>query len=354
MHFLGNIPFIEAAGGPFIAVPSSAVPLWEGIDHPRNGRVIEVSWQWDPSGPATDYDRACCASNELLSTITMGSDFALVFRAMTNAIGWVPFRDATIGGIFVTQLSVDDESRCEEEIYRLMTVDFGPAVARWDLHDAGACLFHAAEAGASVGDGDVLALDLPAGRYEVQVQHYDEREVAEMVLYKLVIAGTAHRMPLVKNDTMAAAAAVTRFFDAAVRFSLEDWTRVHARYFAAKDDYWKSTCALGGVGTSALVHDDKTLTSEEREARYTLRAELSARIDPLLAGLPERRDMDGSSVHFRPPLRGIVTNTFQILWCRDQVMERRDRLLAARQYLTLYDELIDFPDMPVAPPAEAS
>ena len=130
MNAVGSIPFIDADGGPFIAVPSRAVALWEGIDQPRDGRVIEVSWQYDRSGPATDYDRAC-ASNELLSSISVGGETALVFLAMTESIGWVPFRDGTIGGIIVTDLAVDDEARCEQEIYRLMTVDFGPAIATW-------------------------------------------------------------------------------------------------------------------------------------------------------------------------------------------------------------------------------
>jgi hypothetical protein len=343
MNPLGSIPFIEADGGPFIAVPSRVIPLWEGIDHPRDGRVIEVAWQCDPSGPATDYDRAC-ASNELLSAIPVGSKRALVFQAMTESIGWAPFRGADIGGIFVTQLSVDDQAKCEEEIYRLMTVDFGPAIASWELREAGGCLFHAAQTGARL-DADVLALDLPAGRFEIQVLHYDVRAIAEMVLYKLVVAGTSHPMALAKNDTAAAAASVTRFFDAAAGFSLENWMRIHARYAAAKDEYWESTCALGGIGTSAVVRDDQTLTREERDARYALRAALSPRIDHVLADLPDRVEVNGNAELFRRQLRGIVTNTFQILWCRDQVMERPDRLAAAHQYLTLYAGMIDFPEL---------
>jgi hypothetical protein len=343
MNNLGSIPFVEADGGPFIAVPSSAIAAWEGIDHPRDGRVIDVAWQYDPSGPATDYDRAC-ASTDLLSLITVGTEQALVFLAMTESIGWVPFRHGSVGGVFVTQLSVDDDERCESEIHRLMEVDFGPAIADWELRAPGARLFHAAETGASI-TGDVLELDLPAGRYEVQVLHYDERATAEMLLHKLVVAGTSRPMSLAKNDTATAVASLTRFLDAAAHFSLDDWTLIHSRHLAAKDDYWRSTCALGGVGTSAVVHDEKTLTREEHDARYARRATLRARIEPLLAGLPEHRDIDGSCVHFRPQLRGILSNTFQILWCRDQVMERPDRLAAARQYLTLYDGLIAFPEV---------
>ena len=343
MNPLGSIPFVEADGGPFIAVPSSVVPLWEGIDHPRDGRVIEVSWQYDRSGPATDYDRAC-GSHESLGDIPVGTERALVFKPESNSIGWTPLRGATIGGIFVIPLSVDDDSRCEEEIHRLTTVDFGPAIARWELRDAGACLFHAAQTGANL-DADVLTLDLPAGRYELQVLHYDVRAVAQMVLYKLVVAGTSLPTLLAKNDTATAAALVARFFDAAAGFSLEDWKRIHARYADAKDAYWESTGALGGIGTAAVVRDDQTLTREERDARYALRATLRARIGQVLANLPDRMEMNGTVAMFRPQLRGIVTNTFQILWCRDQVMERAERLAAAQQYLTLYAGLIDFPEL---------
>lgn len=339
----GSIPFIDGDGGPFIAVPSSAVALWEGIDHPRDGRVIEVSWQYDRSGPATDYDRAC-ASNEPLGTIPVGSERALVFQTESNAIGWVPLSDMTIGGMFVTQLSVDDRSRCEEEIHRLMTVDFGPAIESWELREAGACLFHAAQTGVRL-DADVLALDLPAGRYEIQVMHYDVRAVAEMVLYKLVVAGTSHPMTLAKNDTGAAAASVARFLDAAAGLSLDDWMRIHVRATAAKDDYWESTLELGGIGTAAVVRDEQTLTREERDARYALRAALGARIGSVLSELPDRMDVNGRVTVFRPHLRAIVTHTFQILWCRDQVMERAERLAAARQYLTLFAGLIDFPEL---------
>lgn len=69
----------SGADGPSVVMPVEVVPLWEGIEPPSNGRVVEAEFRWDDKAAACDYDRACDASDHACGELfSFGSSAAYV------------------------------------------------------------------------------------------------------------------------------------------------------------------------------------------------------------------------------------------------------------------------------------
>ncbi len=71
-------------GGPLLIAPRRALAAWEGGEPPSAGRTITVEWQYDPTGPATDYDRAC-AIGQPAGVIEIGGSWGIVVTAEGSA-----------------------------------------------------------------------------------------------------------------------------------------------------------------------------------------------------------------------------------------------------------------------------
>jgi hypothetical protein len=99
-----DLPFIcsESSGVPIILCPAEIVEYWEGINEPRNGRVINAKFNLNgPNGVNVDYDRACDAANDYINIIQIGPNQALVFGEEIPSIYWIA-SDNFVGGHFVT------------------------------------------------------------------------------------------------------------------------------------------------------------------------------------------------------------------------------------------------------------
>jgi hypothetical protein len=69
--------WVQTFGGPHIVLPSLLSNSWEGSNVPANGRIVEANFRYNPTGPATDYDRACDIKN-WSGIITVGNGSAIV------------------------------------------------------------------------------------------------------------------------------------------------------------------------------------------------------------------------------------------------------------------------------------
>ena len=74
-------------GGPLLVAPMTGLDAWEGADPPSGGRVITVTEQLDPDGPATDYDRACDVMLPA-GVVSIGQTWGAVISAEVSA-GWL-------------------------------------------------------------------------------------------------------------------------------------------------------------------------------------------------------------------------------------------------------------------------
>jgi hypothetical protein len=54
---------------------------WEGVSEPSHGRVVRARHRFDPTGPATDYDRACDVTG-WLGVISVGRGRGVVLADM--------------------------------------------------------------------------------------------------------------------------------------------------------------------------------------------------------------------------------------------------------------------------------
>jgi hypothetical protein len=54
-----RLNWIGTTGGPHLVVPEKHAIHWEGVAVPSHGRVVQAKFRYDPTEPATDYDRAC-------------------------------------------------------------------------------------------------------------------------------------------------------------------------------------------------------------------------------------------------------------------------------------------------------
>ena len=72
-----RLHWFDTAGGPHLILPAKYAGDWEGNAPPSGGRVVEATFQCDPKGPATDYDRAGSVSDPI-ETISVGRGQALV------------------------------------------------------------------------------------------------------------------------------------------------------------------------------------------------------------------------------------------------------------------------------------
>ena len=73
---MSGVPWVSWQG-PHMLLPASALPSWEGGNPPTHGRIVHAKTHCDPTGPVTDYDRACDVEG-LVGVIPVGPHHAIV------------------------------------------------------------------------------------------------------------------------------------------------------------------------------------------------------------------------------------------------------------------------------------
>ena len=175
---------VESLGGPLIVVPISALAAWEGADPPTHGRKIEVSKQFDPSKPATDYDRAC-AIGQGPGVLSIGEVEALVLSSEVRNAVWLPRDKRGRGNVFLSQLTMDDEDQFQKSVVQMVDRELPPSRTVWRVQERTVRLFDSAMPGTDI----VTAwedIELQVGEYEVRTTVVNMRGVAEVFLHQLV------------------------------------------------------------------------------------------------------------------------------------------------------------------------
>jgi hypothetical protein len=86
-----RLAWVGTTGGPHLVVPEKHAAHWEGVAEPSHGRVVRARHRWDPSGPATDYDRACDVPG-LLGVVRVGRGRGVVLADHPGAAAYYPWR----------------------------------------------------------------------------------------------------------------------------------------------------------------------------------------------------------------------------------------------------------------------
>jgi len=115
--------WVNTTGGPHLVVPEKHAAHWEGVAEPSHGRVVQATFRYDPTGPATDYDRACDVAGWLgvvrvgrgrgvvlsgdLTTAAYhewgGRHFILRWRFAPSEVALLEQFRATVGGLALEQ-----------------------------------------------------------------------------------------------------------------------------------------------------------------------------------------------------------------------------------------------------------
>ncbi len=172
-------------GGPLLIAPRRALGAWEGGDPPSAGRTITVEWQYEPTGPATDYDRAC-AIGQPVGVIEIGESWGVVVTSEGSA-AWLSV------GILATVLVQEDsaEETLLELLHALPEKAWKVVAPSAVIDGDGLLLLHAASTLKDVqvrapSDteqaciGDAIVSPVPAGRYRIEYASRSTSDVSEV------------------------------------------------------------------------------------------------------------------------------------------------------------------------------
>ena len=172
-------------GGPLLVAPLRTLDAWEGGDPPSAGRTITVEWQYDPTRPATDYDRACAISQPV-GVIEIADARGVVVTAEGSA-GWLDI------GILATVMVQEDSA--EEILLKLLQAvpeaAWKPVAPSAIIGGDGLLLLHAASTLEDVeirapSDseqaciGDAILSPVSAGRYRIEYASRSTSDVSEV------------------------------------------------------------------------------------------------------------------------------------------------------------------------------
>ena len=158
--------WIESAGGPLVLVPERSLAAWKGADGPS------------PTG--THYERAC-AIEDFVGLVPLETGAGVVLGDEPLRTAWRP---TTAGGLLVRCIAAPSERDVEAA---LETLPEGlPWESMLDFHHPGGALllFDAAFAGSELPD-DHLRLDLPAGRWTLDLSAYHPSDDVALMLHRL-------------------------------------------------------------------------------------------------------------------------------------------------------------------------
>jgi Immunity protein 21 len=182
------LQWINSNGGPLLLLPSSLLGVWEGADEPEPYRGVEARSRWNPGGPATDYDRACDAT-ELVGTVQVGVGEGLVLADEPLATTWWPAPEIG-GGILVRWEYADSDAAAGRWIAAIPgSLPWEPS-ARFGFAEGPLVLFDSAEAGADPS-GPRLEIALAGGGYDVHTIRWRPDVTTSLLLHRLKLRAAA-------------------------------------------------------------------------------------------------------------------------------------------------------------------
>ena len=153
-------------------LPIRLLPHWSGSLPPRDGRVIEATFRWQPGQPATDYDRACDV-NGSAGLLIVGDGLAIVLGNEGPGT-WQPLET---GGLLLAQLYTTETGDLPEELPKL------PDDLSWGLVGVFATdgsplrVFDSTEAGDQDPVFPSIPVQLAAGNYAVESTRLDDPQM---------------------------------------------------------------------------------------------------------------------------------------------------------------------------------
>jgi hypothetical protein len=184
-----NLPFVcaENSSVPILLCPVEIAEYWEGINEPSNGRIIEADFYLNsPNGPHIDYDRACDAANEYVSTIQIGPGEALIFGEEIPTMYWVA-SDTFTGGYALTWLFLPAKEERENLSYRELVESlpysfFSDTKQTVTCSDKGFLLFPSTHALVDNDYFESVEINCPAGVYGASLGFYETPDTSIRII----------------------------------------------------------------------------------------------------------------------------------------------------------------------------
>jgi hypothetical protein len=168
----------ESSGVPILLCPAEIAEYWEGINDPSNGRIVEAKFHLNgPYGAHIDYDRACDAANEYVSTIRIGSGEAFVFGEEIPTMYWI-HSDTFVGGYALTWLFLPEKRNHEnlsyQELVKTLPDDFFSDTKQTvTCSGKGFLLFPSTHAPIDGDYFEYVKINCPAGTYGASLGFYE-------------------------------------------------------------------------------------------------------------------------------------------------------------------------------------
>ena len=142
-------------GGPHLLLPSALASEWMGVENPD-----------DVLDPATDYGRACAASDKGIALLPVGDGHALVLGPTPPMTAWTVAPDGSIEVYILESWSTDDLDALIDEA-RAAPPSSSPGALQWRVPDGGAILMFAGDTVDAAAYG-TMPIPLQAGLYRVE------------------------------------------------------------------------------------------------------------------------------------------------------------------------------------------
>ncbi len=183
-----DLKWIDSEGGPLILLPQNLLDYWLGIIPPSDDRQIRTTFQWDPNGLATDYDRACDVQG-YVEPLEVAFGHALVLGNEPFSTTWWPISNDT-GGILVRWVEANDVLEVTRALEALPISLFPKPKISIQFSDQTLYLFDSATPGTEVPDNIHLKITLNEGVYSVSTFEYKPSNTVWLILHRLHLASS--------------------------------------------------------------------------------------------------------------------------------------------------------------------
>jgi hypothetical protein len=176
-----SLHWLESNGGPLALIPRAVLPHWSGVEAPVDATPRAATWRLDPTGPVTDYDRAC-SIEEYAGVLPVGQGEALILGQEPLPTAWRPNRH---GGLFIRWICAESEA----DVLRLL--DQPHDALNWvdeavfRVTHTPLVLIDAADVGFDLS-GPSFELDLSPAAYTVRRGQATDSAGTELLLHRLV------------------------------------------------------------------------------------------------------------------------------------------------------------------------
>lgn len=176
-----TMEWIESQGGPLLLLPQHLLGAWEGADPPSHGRAVEAAFRYHPSGPATDYDRACDV-RDIIAAIEVGEGLGLVLGDEPLPTAWLPLGAET--GVLARWRYGPSEETVQHSVAAATSLIGWQGGLKIAFRSRPLVLFDAAEPG-SDPTGARLVVDLGPGQYLVETLEFRPNPELALLLHRL-------------------------------------------------------------------------------------------------------------------------------------------------------------------------